>query len=168
MLSWTKLRVLQLWSTVRWNIDMWAEWQDPLTSPRLPRRQKRICVHKNFCKYGLVTFSFTKVISLRVKKLRYSVVPFHVIYLSIHHVLIDLLYKSIYFLLIFQILVRVFHAPITPPIKWGLVTMDTAVFVLLDIREFSVKQVREKTPNDKMMSSDSPIFNWFYNKVNQL
>ena len=102
MLSWTKLRVLQLWSTVRWNIHMWTEWQDLLTSPRLPQRQKWICIHRNFCKYGLVTFSFTKVISLRVKKLGYSVVPFHVIYLSIHHVLIDLLYKLIYFLLIFQ------------------------------------------------------------------
>ena len=102
MLSWTKLRVLQLWSTVRWNIHMWTEWQDPLTSPRLPWRQKWICIHRNFCKYGLVTFSFTKVINLRIKKLGYGVVPFHVIYLSIHHVLIDLLYKLIYFLLIFQ------------------------------------------------------------------
>ena len=165
MLSWTKLRVLQLWSTVRWNIHMWAEWQDPLTSPRLPRRQERICVHINFCKYGLVTFSFTKVISLRVKKFGYSVVPFHVIYLSIHHVLIDYCINWFIFFLSFRILVRAFHAPITPPVKRGLVTMDTAVFVLLDIREFSVKQVREKTPNDKMMSS---IFNWFYNKVNQL
>ena len=58
MLSWTKLRVLQLWSTVRWNIHMWTEWQDPLTSPRLPWRQKWICIHRNFCKYGLVTCSF--------------------------------------------------------------------------------------------------------------
>ena len=58
--------------------------------------------------------------------------------------------------------------PITPHVKRALVTMDTAVFVLLDIGEFSVKQVREKTPNDKMMSSDSSIFNWFYSKVKQL
>ena len=49
--------------------------------------------------------------------------------------------------------------PITPHVKRGLVTMDTAVFVLLDIREFSVKQVRKKTSNDKKMSSDSSIFN---------
>ena len=50
--------------------------------------------------------------------------------------------------------------PITPHVKRALVTMDTAVFVLLDIGEFSVKQVRRKT--SKMMSSDSSIFNWFY------
>ena len=56
--------------------------------------------------------------------------------------------------------------PITPHVKRGLVTMDTAVFVLLDIGEFSVKQVRRKT--SKMMSSDSSIFNWFYSKVKQL
>ena len=49
--------------------------------------------------------------------------------------------------------------PITPHVKRALVTMDTAVFVLLDIRKFSVKQVSEKTSNDKMMSSDSSIFN---------
>ena len=58
--------------------------------------------------------------------------------------------------------------PITPHVKRGLVTMDTAVFVLLDIEEFSVKQVRKKTSNDKKMSSDSSIFNLVYNKVNQL
>ena len=56
--------------------------------------------------------------------------------------------------------------PITPHVKRALVTMDTAVFVLLDIGEFSVKQVRGKT--SKMMSSDSSIFNWFYSKVKQL
>lgn len=67
MLSWTKLRVLQLWSTVRWNIHMRTEWQNLLTSPRLPWRQKWICIHRNFCKYGLVTFSFTKVINVRIK-----------------------------------------------------------------------------------------------------
>ena len=49
--------------------------------------------------------------------------------------------------------------PITPHVKRGLVTMDTAVFVLLDIEEFSVKKVRKKTSNDKKMSSHSSIFN---------
>ena len=88
MLSWTKLRVLQLWSTVRWNIHMWTEWQDPLTSPRLPWRQNWICIHRNFCKYGLVTCSFNlqRWSIYEQKKLGYSVVPFDVIYLSIHHI----------------------------------------------------------------------------------
>ena len=71
-------------------------------SPTPSKTKADLCTCRNFCKYGLLTFSFTKMISLRVKKLGYSVVPFHVIYLSIHHVLIDLLYKLIYFLLIFQ------------------------------------------------------------------
>ena len=104
-----------------------------------------------FCKYGLVTFSFTKVISLRVKKLGYSVVPFDVIYLSIHHVLIDLLYRLIYFLLIFQ--------NSCESIPCAHHATCQAGFGNLDIREFSAKQVREKTSNDKMMSSDSSIFN---------
>ena len=99
----------------------------------------------------MVTFSFTKVISLRVKKLGYSVVPFDVIYFSIHHVLIDLLYKLIYFLLIFQ--------NSCESIPCAHHATCQAVSSNLDIREFSVKQVREKTSNDKMMSSDSSIFN---------
>ena len=88
------------------------------------------------------------MINLRIKKLGYSVVPFDFIYLSIHLFKIDLFSSYL-----FRILVRAFHVPITPHVKRALVTMDTAVFVLLDIGEFSVKQVRRKT--SKMMSSDS-------------
>ena len=50
--------------------------------------QNWICIHRNFCKYGLVTCSFNlqRWSIYEQKKLGYSVVPFDVIYLSIHHI----------------------------------------------------------------------------------
>ena len=44
---------------------------------------------------------------------------------------------------------------ITPHVKRDLVTMGTAAYVLLDIKEFSARQVIKKISHDKMMSSDN-------------
>ena len=50
--------------------------------------------------------------------------------------------------------------PITPHVKRGLVTMDTAVFCPAGYRGVQCETGEEKkTSNDKKMSSDSSIFN---------